>query len=94
MKSIIVTMTNEKQDYYYDVEIPVDLEAEKLLDDIVQTLNGYNPSLYLQIFHSELVCERTGRVVEGDMTAEQAGVRNGDFLIVRRKGMDYARDYI
>lgn len=86
MKQIIVTVRNESGDYAYDMEIPVDLEAEKLLDDIVQTLNGCDPSLYLQTGHYELFCERKGQALDGERTAEEAGVRNGDFIVLRRKG--------
>lgn len=94
MKQIIVTITNENHDYYYDIEIPVDLTGEKLLDDIVQTLNGYNPSLYLQIFNSELFCNRLKRKLEAEDTPEQIGIWNGDFITIKRKGQSYARDYI
>ncbi|MCM1244439.1 MAG: EsaB/YukD family protein [Roseburia sp.] len=86
MKNIIVTVRSKEKGYSYDLEIPIDLEAEKLLDDIVQTLNGCDPSLYLQAVCSELVCERTGRKLENMQTAEEAGIRNGDFITLRRKG--------
>lgn len=86
MKNIIVTVRNAEKNNSYDLEIPVDLEGEKLLDDIVQTLNGCDSSLYLQAVRSELICERTGRRLEGTQTAEESGIRNGDFITIRRKG--------
>lgn len=86
MKNIIVTVRDEGKNYLYDLEIPIDLEAEKLLDDIVQTINGCDPSLYLQAVRSELICERTGKKLEDTQTAEGAGIRNGDFITIRRKG--------
>lgn len=85
-ENMIVTVRNENRSYSYDLEIPNDLQTEKLLDDIVQTLNGCDSSLYLQAVRSELICERTGRKLEDSQTAEEAGVRNGDFLTLRRKG--------
>lgn len=86
MKNIIVTVSNEKREYSYDVEIPVDIEGGRLLEDLVQTLNSCNPSLYLKTAHIEAVCDRTGFVIRKSQTAEELGIRNGDYITIRRRG--------
>jgi uncharacterized ubiquitin-like protein YukD len=90
MKNIIVTVTNDQGNYYYDIEVPVDLTVDKLTDDMVQTLNGYNPSLYLKEHDMELICDRTGHKLEQDKTLEQLGVRNGDYIVMKRRKSEYA----
>jgi hypothetical protein len=90
MKNIIVTVVKDRGDECYDIEVPVDLTVDKLTDDMVQTLNGYNPSLYLQEHDMELICDRTGQKLERDKTLEQSGVRNGDYIVMKRRKSAYA----
>lgn len=85
MENIIVTITNEKQQYCYDIEVPTDLEIDKLTDDIVQTLNGYRPELYLNPYRIELFHQRTEKILESSRTMESSNVRNGDYILIRRK---------
>lgn len=85
MKNIIVTITNEQSTYSYDIEIPIDLEIEKLLDDIVQTLNGYNPALFLNVFSVILYSRREKKFLSAKDTIRQAEIKNGDYIEIRRK---------
>ena len=47
MENIIVTVTDEAGHFSYDIEVSTKLEMNKLLNDIVEALNGYNPELFL-----------------------------------------------
>ena len=92
MQQIIVSVTNEKRSFEYDIEIPVDLEGEKLLDDIVESLNGYNPSLFLKKYGMALRCIRTNRLLKENETPEQSGIRNGDYLLLEKMEGRYGKD--
>lgn len=87
METVIVTMTDEKESFFFDLEVPIGLPVSKLKDDIVQTLNGYRPELCLSSTGMAIMNRRGERVLQEEETLEQAGVWNGDYLtlICRRK---------
>lgn len=80
MKDIIITITDMKKRAFYDVEVPTDMEFGKLREDIVNSLNGYDPELMLNPARTEFLCYRTGRQVMAGETLATAGVWNGDYL--------------
>lgn len=80
MENIIVTVTNVSKTFLYDLELPVTVSVGKLRDDIVETLNGYNQSLFLRTACTELFCNRIGRRLNDHETLESAGVWNGDYI--------------
>lgn len=80
MESIIVTVTDLKKRYFYDVEIPTGVAVDKLGRDIVDTLNGYADGLHLDAARTRLFCNRLGRQLLSEETAETAGVWNGDYI--------------
>ena len=82
MDSIIITVTNIKKSFLYDLEVPVNLTIDKLKDDIVETLNGYNPDLFLRTATTDLFCNRIGRKIKPEETLEMAGVWNGDYITI------------
>lgn len=82
MDNIIVTITDRNKSFFYDIELPVDLEITKLKDDIVEALNGYNPELFLNNATISLFCNRTGKKLEADETLTKAGVWNGDYITI------------
>lgn len=82
METIIVTVTDEKGRFSEDLEVPVGLEAQKLKEDIVQTLEGWRPELCLDSFRLELKAGRSGRILQKNETLEEAGVWNGGYLIL------------
>ncbi|WP_195451471.1 EsaB/YukD family protein [Anaeromassilibacillus sp. 1001302B_160321_C8] len=82
MESIIVTVTNISKAYLYDLEVPTNITIDKLKDDIVEALNGYNPDLFLRTATTELFCNRIGRQLKADETLENAGVWNGDYITI------------
>lgn len=84
MSKIIVTLTDEKESFAYDLELPTDLENEKLVDDIVQTIISYNPDLMFQTMRTKLIIPKLNmKEMKNDETLEELGVFNGDYLIIR-----------
>lgn len=82
MKQLIITVVDIKTGRQYDVQVPAELELEKLLDDIVQTLISYEPELSYSIGDTVLYCPRKGCVLEETSTLKREGIRNGDYLIL------------
>ncbi len=82
MENIIVTVTNVAKTYLYDLELPTEITVDKLKDDIVEALNGYNPELFLRTASIELFCNRIGRRLQAEDTLESAGVWNGDYITI------------
>lgn len=82
MENIIVTVTNISQSYIFDLEVPTTVTIDKLKDDIVETLNGYKPDLFLHTATTMLFCNRIGRQLFDEETLETAGVWNGDYVTV------------
>lgn len=82
MKDIIVTITNKSKDFLYDIEVPVELEIDKLKDDIVEALNGYNPELFLNTASIGIFCNRINRMLDSGETLHSAGVWNGDYITI------------
>lgn len=80
MEHIIVTTTNVKKAFLYDLDVPTDLTIDKLKDDMVEALNGYDPNLFLRTATTELFCNRLGRQLTAEETLESAGVWNGDYI--------------
>lgn len=66
----------------YDLELPTNITIDKLKDDIVEALNGYNPDLYLRTATTELFCNRLGRQLTSNETLIEAGVWNGDYITI------------
>lgn len=82
-KSIIITLMDEKKTFSYDLEVPADLDGDKLTDDIVQTIISFNPDLTYRTMNSCIYIPKINKVIESKDTLEGLGVFNGDYLIIR-----------
>lgn len=82
MARIIITLTNRINAFSYDLEAPTDLECHKLIDDIVQTIISYNPDLSYNPNKSKLFLPKLNSYISPYQTLEDAGVYNGDYLII------------
>lgn len=83
METIIVTVTNYKKSFFYDIEIPRAISVQKLKEDLSEALNSYHPELYLKTATAiDLFCNRLNRVLRTDETIESAGVWNGDYITI------------
>lgn len=83
MSNIIVTLTDEKNTFTYDLEVPIDLEYEKLVDDIAQTIFSYNPDLLYCGIKGTITVPKLSmyQMSKGD-TLDSIGVFNGDYIII------------
>lgn len=80
---IIVTLTDIKNSFMYDLELPTDLEYEKLIDDIVQTIISYNPDLAYQTMKTKLsIPKLMMREMTAGETLDSVGIFNGDYLVI------------
>ena len=86
-KKIIVTVQDSERNYTYDLEITLDSDSSKLHDDIIQTLNGCNASLFLSPLRTRLLCKRNNRFLDSVQNAHEWGVRNGDYITVIMEGI-------
>ena len=84
MKEVIVTVmfsVNGKR-MGYDMEVPCNIPAKQAVENIVETLNDYNPGLFLTSEGISLTCQRLGRKLAAQETFEMAGIWNGDYIIL------------
>lgn len=82
MRNVIVTITDKTRSFACDFELPVNAKIKKLKEHIVEALNGYNPNLQLNVVFVELYCTRKGKNLVNDETLEEAGVWDGDYIVV------------
>lgn len=82
MNQIIVTVVDLKAGRQYDVEVPLELELEKLLDDIIQTLICYEPELSYSLNGTVLYSPRKGKILDPSSSLKAEGIRNGEYLIL------------
>lgn len=85
MNHLIVTVCDSFSGRRFDLEVPKDVESEKLLDDILEALRGYAPELQWRISEVTLWDRRLGRILKPGETLESAGVWNGDYLYIGQK---------
>ena len=80
MSSIIVTVTDKNKTFFYALDVPCDLTADKLMQDIAEAINGLNPMLMVNAASTALLCKRINHTIGHEETLDDAGVRNGDYL--------------
>jgi len=84
MREVIVTVIfsagGKKKGY--DMEIPCHITAKQAAENIVETLNDYNPGLFLSSEGMTLTCQRLGRRLSPDETFNMAGIWNGDYILL------------
>ena len=81
MSTIIITVSDEKKTFSYDLEVPTMQKMETLGSDILDVLESCQGRLnrnYVQFF-----APRLKRIINPYETLGQAGVYNGDYLIIR-----------
>lgn len=80
MSTIIVTVCDKNKTFSYDFEVPVMQTMDSLSLDLIEALEGCKqklPSTKVQFF-----VPRLKRVINSYETLGQAGVYNGDYLII------------
>ena len=76
---IIVTIIDENNTFNIDLEVPVLKEIRLLLPDIIEILAHCNIRISKGV---KIFVPRLQRIINTYETLGQAGVRNGDYLIL------------
>ena len=82
MNKIIVTLKERRNLFSYDVELPLNIKVEQLKYHIVETIQALDTNVFEGTVKYSLFCERLGRTLVDDETLEEAGVWNGDYLLI------------
>lgn len=83
MNSIIITVTDRSSSIKYDLEIPTDQKFGSLRKDMAEALNGCGAGRIVDPEHAAFFSGKLGRDLIDSETAAEAGLWNGDYLIVR-----------
>lgn len=81
--AIIVTVTDAAGSFNYDVEVPMDVPADKVAGDIAEVLNYYKGTPILPHQEYRLQNKRTGKLLDSEATFLESGVWQGDILIIK-----------
>lgn len=82
MKRIIVTLTNQSRHFCYDVELPLNIKIRQLKEQIEEAIRVFDPNVFEGMPQYTLYGNRIGRNLVDDETLEEAGVWNGDYLMI------------
>ena len=82
MAQIIVTVVDRATGISYDMEVPNDLDADKLLDDVTQALIGADPSFDWDMGQIRWYSPKLGRYLKSKATLLEEGIWNGDYLYI------------
>ena len=88
MKPVIITLVDRQNHVQYDLELPVDVRINDLLDDVIQTLNSSDGYYRRQPEYMEFFAPRMNRVLDRRRTLWEEAVWNGDYLYLRNSARD------
>lgn len=80
---IIVTVNDGTSHLSYDVEVPTSVPSKKILKDIVESLNAYCGETDSFKSPIEIYSVRLGRSLQEDESFADAGIWNGDVVLIR-----------
>ena len=80
MSTITITVCDQKKTFSYDLEVPVMQAMDTLSTDIVEVLEGCHVTLNKT--NVQFFVPRLKRILNNYETLGQAGVYNGDYLII------------
>lgn len=82
MKKIIVTLTNENNSFFFDMELPTQYPVKKMYSTIVDLLNQNQSKIVFKVAGLLLVANRQKKIISPNNTLEEAGIWNGDYITV------------
>ena len=80
MVMVTILLKVEGKSVAYDMELPGNVPAVILVNQIVETLNEYRRALRISGKNKVLWAKRLDRIVNPDETLEHAGIWDGDYL--------------
>lgn len=81
MNAITITVCDERKTFSYDLEVPVMQTMDSLGQDILEVLEGCHTTI--KKVNVQFFVPRLKRIINPYETLGQAGVYNGDYLIIR-----------
>lgn len=81
MEMVMVTLRDEGHTFAYDLELPYEMEAERLIGQIAEALHAYNHNLTLST-DGKLYFPHERQLLRPWESLSQAGVHNGDYLVL------------
>ena len=85
MDSIIITVKDEQENFSYDMEIPSTVPMNLVTEQLIGNLSLLNPSYPFYRKRWSFICNRTNQRISKDSTAQECGIWNGDYLIMREE---------
>ena len=85
MKKIIVTLTNENNSFFFDMELPTQYPVEKMYSTIVDLLNQNQSKVTFKVAGFFLGANRQKKIISPQNTLEEAGIWNGDYITAIQK---------
>lgn len=85
MDSIIITVKDEQENFSYDMEIPSTVPMNLVIEQIIGNLSLLNPLYPFYKRKWSFQCSRTGYNIVLNNTAQECGIWNGDYLIMREE---------
>ena len=80
MKKIIVTLTDGKNSFFTDMELPVDYPVRMMYPTIVDLINQNQTKVRFENTNILMAANRQKKVIEPNSTLEEAGIWNGDYI--------------
>ena len=85
MDNVIITVKDEHASFSCDMEIPTTLPMALVIEQIIGNLSLLNPSYPLYSKRWSFVCSRTNQKISKESTAQECGIWNEDYLIMREE---------
>ncbi len=82
---VLITLKSIRMQGLYDLEVPADVPAGQLTEDIAEVMNNYLNEMLFDPADYVLKCERLKRVIGVDETFYEAGIWNGDIITLDLK---------
>ncbi len=85
MQKIIVTVTDKENTFFLDMELPTEYPVKKMCPSIVKLLNQNQSKKVFKVQGFFLGSSKKKKIISPERTLEQAGIWNGDYIIVIQK---------
>ena len=82
---MIITIMNRDRSLEYDLEVPANKASGELIDDIAVLLNPRLNGYQISRLHHNLFACRPERYIDEKETLSEAGVQNGDYIMIMPK---------
>ncbi len=82
MDNIIVTVIDSANLFSMDVELPVDIRADRLIREIIGLMNSKEEYRKYVDENYKVFCEKLNCVLDDDDTPASVGIHNGDLLVL------------